>query len=92
MAFVRVSTPAGHFSVPAAIAARAGDDWAVLDEDAVDEAGRPLPSKLRDSIGSNVSKAKATARKSRTRKPRRSKPAATTPNEPETVSGDTPKE
>jgi hypothetical protein len=48
--FVRVSTPAGHFSVPTAVASKAGSAWRVLKQDAVDKDGRPLPHKLRSDI------------------------------------------
>ena len=44
--FVRVSTPRGHFSVPAAVAARSS--WRVLKRPATDASGRPLPPKLRE--------------------------------------------
>lgn len=46
--FVRVSTPAGHFSVPAAVAEAAGSDWKRLKHAATDDQGNPLPPKLRD--------------------------------------------
>lgn len=48
--FVRVSTPAGHFTVPAAVAERAGSSWRPLKQDALDKFGRPLPPKLRVDI------------------------------------------
>lgn len=76
--FVRVSTEAGHFSVPAAVAERADSStgWRVLKQDALDKNGRPLPPKLRTSR--------------RSPKPRDDHAAATP--EPETVSGDTTEE
>lgn len=46
MTFVRISNDLGHFSVPEAVAAR-DKSWRVLDQDAVDRHGRPLPPKLR---------------------------------------------
>lgn len=48
--FVRVSLRSGHFTVPAATAARCG--WHVLhDADATDNTGRPLPPTLRADTG-----------------------------------------
>lgn len=71
---VRVSTPAGRFTVPAATAARRG--WKVLDQPAVDDAGRPLRPKPRRVIDPL--------------EPRGATAAATpTPTEPEMSSGDT---
>ena len=43
--FVRVSLPHGHFTVPAATAARGG--WRVLKQSAYDKHGRLRPPKLR---------------------------------------------
>ena len=78
--FVRVSTPAGHFSVPRAVADRAdaATGWRVLKQPAVGKDGRPLPPKLRE--------------KRRPTKPRDVSAAATHTPEPETVSGDTTEE
>lgn len=45
--FVRVSTPAGHFTVSAASAERAGSAWRVLKQDALTKTGHPRPPKLR---------------------------------------------
>lgn len=45
--FARVSTREGHFTVPAAVAERAG--MRVLKKKAVDKAGHPLPPKLREN-------------------------------------------
>ena len=45
--WVRVSTPAGHFTVPAAVA---DPSWRVLKQPALDSTGRPLPPKLREAI------------------------------------------
>lgn len=46
--FVRISNENGHFTVPAAVAERAGSDWRELKSDAVDGKGDPLPSKPRE--------------------------------------------
>lgn len=75
--FVRVSTPNGHFTVPAAVAERAGSDWTVLKQDAVDKFGRPLAPKPRTEIASTPR-----PRKRATTKPRGTK-AAATPTKPE---------
>lgn len=48
--FVRVSTPAGHFTVPAAVAEAADSSWRVLKSDALDQFGKPVPPKLREDI------------------------------------------
>lgn len=50
--FVRVSTPAGHFSVPAAVAAAGVESgaWKAMKQEAVDKNGNLLPPKLRDAI------------------------------------------
>ena len=45
--FTRVSTPAGHFSVPSALVEAAGSEWKVLKQDAADSNGMPYPPKLR---------------------------------------------
>lgn len=85
--FVRVSLPHGHFSVPAATAERG--NWTVLKQDATDKFGRPLPPKPRESI----EEAAATPKRRKKAAPKlRSETAAATPTEPETASGDTPKE
>lgn len=47
--FVRISNENGHFSVPAAVAAR-NKSWRVLKQPAVDKFGAPLPPKLRVDI------------------------------------------
>ena len=47
--WVRVSLPAGHFTVPAAVA-EADPSWRVLKQDALDSSGHPLPPKLREDI------------------------------------------
>jgi hypothetical protein len=60
--FVRVSTPDGHFTVPAAVAERAGSEWRVLKQDALDYLGNPLPPKLReDKLAATPSKSEAPA-------------------------------
>ena len=41
--FTRVSTPAGHFSVPSALVEAAGSEWKVLKQDAADSNGLPYP-------------------------------------------------
>lgn len=41
--FTRVSTPAGHFSVPSALVEAAGSEWKVLKQDAADSNGMPYP-------------------------------------------------
>lgn len=89
--FVRVSTPAGHFTVPAATAERAGSDWSVLKSDALDKQGRPIAPKRRVDIESTPKAAKKAAAK-RTQKPRGGTAAATPTPDPETVSGDDTKE
>ncbi len=50
--FVRVSTDAGHFSVPAAVAAAGieAGEYRALKQDATDGDGVPLPPKLREDL------------------------------------------
>jgi hypothetical protein len=92
--FVRVSTPAGHFSVPTAVAERAGSSWRVLKQDAVDRFGHVLPPKPREDVDEPSPARKTAAKKAAARRTPelRDESVAATPTEPETVSGDTPKE
>lgn len=84
---VRVSTPTGHHTVTAVAAERAGSEWRLLKQDALDKSGRPLPFKPRVDVEDAPK-----PRKKRTPKPRADLVAAT-PTEPEAnVSVDTPKE
>lgn len=46
--FVRVSLPHGHFTVNRVTAERGG--WRILQQDAVDRDGRPLPPKPRVEV------------------------------------------
>jgi len=53
--FTRVSTPAGHFSVPSALVEAAGSEWKVLKQDAADSNGLPYPPKLREQSAAATS-------------------------------------
>jgi hypothetical protein len=75
--FVRVSTPRGHFTVPAATAERAGSAWRVLKQDAVDKFGRPLPPKPRESVETALATPKRRKKKAATKL--RDETAAATP-------------
>ena len=72
--FVRVSTPAGHFTVAAATAERAGSDWRPLAQDALDKFGHPLAPKPREDIASPT---QPKPRKRAASKPRGTNAAAT---------------
>jgi hypothetical protein len=59
----RVSTPAGHFSVPSAYLERAGSKWRVLAQDAIDHRGRPIAPKLREDVAEPSPARKTAAKK-----------------------------
>ncbi|HQV15277.1 MAG TPA: hypothetical protein PK620_10200, partial [Denitromonas sp.] len=59
--FTRVSTPAGHFSVPSALVEAAGSEWKVLKQDAADSNGLPYPPKLREQSAAATPQAEASA-------------------------------
>jgi hypothetical protein len=94
--FVRVSNDHGHHTVTATAAERAGSRWRVLKQDAVDRFGRPLASKPREDVAAPSSARARSAKKAAARRTTSSvsdtDAATPTPTEPETVSGDTPKE
>jgi hypothetical protein len=71
--FVRVSTPEGHFTVPAAVAERTG--MKVLKQDALSKTGQPLPDKPRESVEEAAKAPKR--RRRRNLKPRVDNVAAT---------------
>ena len=48
--WVRVSTPAGHFTVPRDVADAADSSWRVLKQDALDQFGHLVAPKLREDI------------------------------------------
>jgi hypothetical protein len=94
---VRVSNDHGHFTVSAATAERAGSRWRVLKQDAVyARTGLPLPSKPREDVAEPSPARARAAKKAAARRTTSSvsdtDAATPTPTEPETVSGDTPKE
>lgn len=84
--FVRVSTAAGHFSVPAAVAAAGieSGEYRALKQDATDGVGVPLPPKWREDLPAPV---KSAATEAATKL--RSQKAAATPN-PEPTATDAP--
>lgn len=89
--FVRVSTPEGHYTVPAAVAERSDSSWKVLKQDALDKGGRPLAPKPRVDVESTPPSAKKRAAKRRATTELRDESAAATPTpDPEAdASGET---
>ena len=73
--WVRVSTPAGHFTVTRTVFEKSSG-WRELTGDALDARGRPLPPKYREDVG-EPPPARKTAAKKATAKKSTSKTAAT---------------
>lgn len=81
--WARVSTPAGHFTVPRAVFERAGSTWRELTSDALDKYGKPVAPKLRSDVED------VPATRKRASKPRGNPATATpTPTEPKAPASD----
>ena len=88
--WVRVSTPAGHFTVTRTVFERSSG-WRELTGDALDARGRPLAPKLREDVDEPSPARKTAAKKTaakRTTKPRVDSDAATPTPAAEATSGD----